>query len=164
MYWDVSSPSLFDIILCTCIDMILNMSKGLTRENRSCWDRVMIILLRGDRLWDGEVMIIIWAREYCLCESYLIYDSALRLSAQTRGDRPCRYMDLASPPWVMNSRCISEEYHVYTVEWVLVFWDISLYGILLHCISSHHSFFMIMCFVLCLGSTWCLITLLMKLK
>ncbi|KAG5598473.1 hypothetical protein H5410_029843 [Solanum commersonii] len=36
---------------------------------------------------------------------------ALRLSAQTRGDRPCQYMDLASPPWVMNSRCIFEEYH-----------------------------------------------------
>ena len=58
------------------------------------------------------------------------YDSALRSSAQTRGDRPCRYMDLASPPWVMNSRCISEEYHVYTVERVL--------GILRHIISWCH--------------------------
>ncbi|KAG5589230.1 hypothetical protein H5410_039744 [Solanum commersonii] len=34
----------------------------------------------------------------------VIKGNALRLSAQTRGDRPCRYMDLASPPWVMNSR------------------------------------------------------------
>ena len=48
-----------------------------------------------------------------------IDDSVLRSSAQTRGDRPCRYIDLASPPWVMNSRCIFEEYHVYTIERVL---------------------------------------------
>ena len=64
------------------------------------------------------------------CEICLIYVSALRSSAQTRGDYPCRYMDLASPPWVMNSRCISEEYHVYTVERVL--------GILRHIISWCH--------------------------
>ena len=47
------------------------------------------------------------------------YDGALRSSAQTRRDRLCWYMDLASPPWVMNSQCIFEEYHVYTVESVL---------------------------------------------
>ena len=61
-------------------------------------------------------MIVNWARVDRPCGICLIYDSALRLSAQTRGDRPCRYMDLASPSWVMNSRCISEEYHVYTVK------------------------------------------------
>ena len=44
------------------------------------------------------------------------YDSALRSSAQTCGYHLCRYVDLASPPLVMNSRCISEEYHVYTVK------------------------------------------------
>ena len=74
----------------------------------------MIIGARGDRPCDGEVMITIQAREDSPCEMCLIYDSALRSSAQTCEDH--RYMDLASPPWVMNSRCISEEYHVYTVE------------------------------------------------
>ena len=97
MYWDVSSSPLFDIISCTCIDLRLGMNKGLTRGDRPLWDRVMIIWPRGDRLWDGEAMIIIRAREDCPCEIYLIYDSALRSSAQTRGDRPCRYMYLVSP-------------------------------------------------------------------
>ena len=88
------------------------MSKGLTRGDCPC---------------DGEVMIIIWERRDRPCEICLIYDSALRSSAQTRGDRLCQYMDLASPPWVMNSRCIPDEYHVYTVERVI--------GILRHNIS-----------------------------
>jgi len=68
------------------------------------------------------------------------YDSALRSSAQTRGDRPCRYMNLASPPWVMNSRYISEEYHIYTIERILSILYISFHGVTLHCISLHLSF------------------------
>ena len=39
-------------------------------------------------------------------------------------------MDLASPPWVMNSQCISEEYHVYMIVIVL--------GILRHIIAWCH--------------------------
>ena len=57
----------------------------------------MIIWAREDRLCDRKVMIMIWAREDRLCKIYLIYDRALRSYAQTRGDRSCRYMDLASP-------------------------------------------------------------------
>jgi len=113
--WDALSSPLLEIILCTCIDMRLSISWA--RGDRPCWG-----------WWD--VKIIIWARGDRPCGICLIYDSALRSSAQTRGDRPCRYMDLASPPWVMNSRCISEEYHVYTVERVL--------GILRHIISWCH--------------------------
>ena len=81
----------------------------------------MIMWARGDRPCDRKVMIMILARGDRPCEICLIYDSALRSSALTRGDRPCRYMDLASPPWVMNSRCISEEFHVYIIDKVLVF-------------------------------------------
>jgi len=66
--------------------------------------------------------------------------SALRLSAQTRGDRPCRYMYLASPLCVINSWCFSEEYHVYTVERVLDIWGISFHSVELHCISLHPLF------------------------
>ena len=74
---------------------------------------------RGDRSCDRKVIIMIWARGHPLCEICLIYESALRSSAQTCGDRLCRYVDLVSPPCVMNSRCISKEYHVYTVEKVI---------------------------------------------
>jgi len=73
--WDASYFPLFEIILCTCIDMRLSIS---------------------------------WVRR----------------------DRSCRYMDVASPPWVLNSRCISKEYHVYTIERVL--------DILRHIISWCH--------------------------
>ena len=52
-------------------------------------------------------------------ENCLIYDSVLRSFAQTREDRSCLYIDLASSRWVMNSRCNYEEYHVYMVERVL---------------------------------------------
>lgn len=132
-----------EIIFCTCIDMRLSISWA--RGARPCWG-----------WWD--VKIIIWARGDRSCEICLIYDSALRSSAQTGGDRPCRFMDLASPPWVMNSRCISEEYHVYTVERVL--------GILRHIISWCHialhplrSFILDdYVFYLWLESTWYLIT------
>ena len=44
----------------------------------------------------------------------LIYDSALKSSATWRS-----FWSVYEPhesPWVMNSRCIFEEYHVYTVE------------------------------------------------
>ena len=92
-------------------------------------------------------VIIIWARGDHPCEEIvydyklgtwrssvlgivLFYDSVLRSSAQTRGDHPCRYMDLLSPSWVMNSQCIPEEYHVYKVKRVL--------GILRHIISWCH--------------------------
>ena len=127
--------------------MRLSMSKGLIRGDRSCWDRVMIICPCGDRLWDGEAMIIIRAREDCPCEIYLIYDSALRSSAQIRGDRPCRYMNFVSPPWVMNFQYIFEEYHVYTVERVqLIFLGISFHGVILDYIPWHPSFFMIIYF------------------
>ena len=111
--------SLFDIILCTCIDMRLGMSKGLTRGDRPCWEPDMIIWAREDRPCNRRVMIMIWERGGRPCVICLIYDSALRSSAQTRGDRPCRYMDLASPPWVMTSWCTFEAYYVYTVDKVL---------------------------------------------
>ena len=130
--WLRSSSPLFEIILCTCIDMRLSISWA--RGDRPCWG-----------WWD--VKIIIWARGDRPCGICLIYDSALRSSAQTRGDRLCRYMDLASPPWVMNSRCISEEYHVYTVERVLGILRHIISGVILHCISWHPSFLMIMCFI-----------------
>jgi len=58
--------------------------------------------------WRSSMLGLVW-----------FYDSALKSSVQTRGDHLCQYMDIASPPWVMNSQCISEEYHVYTVEKVL---------------------------------------------
>ena len=74
---------------------------------------------RGDRPCDRKIMIMIWARGDRPCGVCLIYDNTLRSSAQTRGDCPCRYMNLASPLWVMNSRCIFEEYYVYAVEKVL---------------------------------------------
>jgi len=111
IYWDVASSPLIDIILCTCIDMRLSMSKGLTHGDRPCWDRVMIIIwARGDRPCEWLVMIISWARVDRPCWGLFdVYDSALRSSAQTCGDRLCKYMDLATPLWVMNSRCISEE-------------------------------------------------------
>ena len=76
------------------------------------------------------------------------YDSVLRSSVQTRGDRPYRYMDLASPPWVMNSQCIFEKYHVYTVERILGIWRyiISWCHIALHHMTSFifddHVFFL----------------------
>ena len=111
----VESSPLIDIILCIFIDMRLTISWA--RGDRPCWG------------W-WNVKIVIWARGDRPCEHCRYYDSVLRLSAQTRGDRPCRYMDLASPPWVMNSRCISEEYHAYTDERVL--------GILRHFISWYH--------------------------
>ena len=131
----------------------LGLSKGLTRWDHPCWDRVMIIWARRDRPCNEEVIIIIWAYGYCPCENYLIYDSVLRLSAQTRGDRPCRYMDLASPhgSWTLDVFPRSIMYIRLSEYWV--FWDISLHGIILHCISSHHSFLMIICFVRCLENT-----------
>ena len=141
--WLRSSSPLFEIILCTCIEMRLSISWA--RGDRSCWG-----------WWD--VKIIFWARGDRSCGNFWFYASALRLSAQTRGDRPCQYMDLASPPWVMNSRCISEEYHVYTVERVL--------GILRHIISwCHIALHLMTSFILddyvfywWLESTWYLIT------
>ena len=53
-------------------------------------------------------------------------------------DRSFRHIDLASPPWVMNSRCISEEYHVYTVEREICIlrYIISWYHITLNFITS----------------------------
>lgn len=58
--------------------------------------------------WRSFVLAIIW-----------FYDSALRPSAQIHGERPCQYMDLVNSPWIMNSRCIFQEYHAYMVERVL---------------------------------------------
>ena len=112
-----------EIILCTCIDMRLSISWA--RGDRSCWG-----------WWD--VKIVIWARVDHPCEIFWYSDNALRSSAQTRGDRLCRYMELASPPWIMRSRFISEEYHVYTVEWVLgILRQFSTwYHIALHFITS----------------------------
>ena len=63
-------------------------------------------------------------------ENCLIYDSALKSFAQTREDRSCLYMDLASSRWVMNSRCNYDKYHVYIVERGL--------RILRHIISWHY--------------------------
>ena len=45
---------------------------------------VVIIWACGDPTFDGEVMIIIWAHGNNYCGIYLIPDSALRSSAQTR--------------------------------------------------------------------------------
>ena len=83
-------------------------------------------------------MIIIWARGDRPCGIYLIFDSALRSSAQTRGDRPCRYMNLASPPWVMNFRCISEKYRIYCREST---WYFEAYHFMVSfCIAFHDIF------------------------
>ena len=49
-------------------------------------------------------------------EIVYFYDSALRSFSQTSGDCQFWHIDLARPPWVMKSRCIFEEYDVYTVE------------------------------------------------
>ena len=63
IYWDVVSSPLIDIILCICTNMRLSMSKGLTRGDRLCWDRVMFIIwARRDRPCEWLVMIISWAR------------------------------------------------------------------------------------------------------
>ena len=96
---------------------------------------------------DRKVMIMIWARGDRPCEICLIYDGALRSSAQTRGDRPCRYMDLASPPWVMNSRWFSSSIMYIRLRKKLVFWGISLHRVVLHCIPWNPSFLMIMYFI-----------------
>ena len=121
--WDASLSPYIEIILYTCIDMRLSISWA--REYRPFWG-----------WWD--VKIVIWAHGDSPCENCWYYDSTLRSSAQTRGDRPCRYMDFVSPPWVMNSWCISEEYHVYPIEWVLGILRliITWYHIALHFITS----------------------------
>ena len=85
---------------------------NVTRGDQLCWNWVMIIWAHGDRPCNAIVMIMILAHGDRPCKICLNYDSVLRSSAQTRGDRPCRYMDLTSPTWVINSRCISEEYIV----------------------------------------------------
>ena len=53
-------------------------------------------------------------------------------------------MDLASPPWVMNSQCIFEESHVCTIERVLEIRGMSFHDVTFHCILLHPSFLLIM--------------------
>ena len=85
-----------------------------------------------------RLSLIIWARRGRPCEICLIYDSVLISSTQTIGDRLYRYMDLASPPWIVNSRYIFEEYHVYTVE---SSWYSEAYHFMVsYCIASTTSF------------------------
>ena len=88
-------------ILCTCIDLKLSIS--LARGDFSALDDEML------RLQFGNMEIV------CVEISWL-YDSALRLSAQTRGDCLFRFMDHAISPWVMNSRCIFVVLWIYGSE------------------------------------------------
>ena len=85
---------------------------------------------RSSVLGCRDVKTIIWARGDRISGICLIYNSALRSSSQIHWDIPWWYMDFPSLPWVMNSWCISEEYHTYTVERVI--------GILRHMILSCH--------------------------
>jgi len=68
--WDESSSLFIDIILSTCIDMRLNMSKGLTCGDRTCWyisrvphrSHTPNVFLRS--------IVNIWLRSYLHFEAY----------------------------------------------------------------------------------------------
>ena len=123
------------------------MSKGLTRGDRPCWDRVMIIWAHGDRPCDRKSYdydLGTWRSSMRNC---LIYDSALTSSAQTHGDRPCRYMDLGVPhgSWTLDVFLRSIMY--IQLREKLVLWGISLHNVILHWIPLYPSFLTIMCFI-----------------
>ena len=89
-----------------------------------------------------------------------------------RWDRPHRHVEIVRVgiwtsrvphgSWTLDVFPRSIMYIRLSEYWV--FWDISLHGIILHCISSHHSFLMTICFVWCLKNIKCWFPLLMKLK
>ena len=88
-----------------------------------------------------------------------------------RWDRPHRHVEIVRVgiwtsrvphgSWTLDVFPRSIMYIRLSEYWV--FWDISLHGIILHCISSHHSFLMTICFVWCLENIKCWFPLLMKL-
>ena len=140
---------LFEIIWCTCVDMRLSISWA--RGDRPCWG-----------WWD--VKIVIWTRGERPCGNCWFYDCALRsLHRDVEIVRVGIWTSrVPHGSWSLDVFLRSIMYIRLSEYWV--FWNDSLHGTILHCISSHHLFLMIMCFVWCLESTWCLITFIDELK
>ena len=149
-YWNVALSPLFDIILCTCIDMRLDVSKGLTRGDLPCWDRAMIIWAHEDRPWDRKVMIMIWAS----------------------GDRPVKFIWFMIVRWDRSHRHVEivrvfiwtsrvPLYHElsmyfrgvsYTYGWESNWYSEAYHFIMSYCIASHviiHSWWL--CVLLVVG-------------
>ena len=141
-------PSI-ETILCTCIEMRLSISWA--RRDRPCWDGEMLRCNLGTwrssvrKLFD--IMIVRWDRPHRHVE---IVRVGIWTSRVPHGS------------WTLDVFSRSIMYIRLSEYWV--FWAISLHGIILHCISSHHSFLMTICFVWCLESIKCWFPLLMKLK
>ena len=124
--WDASLSPYIEIIFYTCIDMRLSISWA--RGDRPCWG-----------WWD--VKIVIWARGNRPCGK--LFDIMI-----VRWDRPHRHVEIVRVgiwtsrvphgSWTLDVFPRSIMYIRLRVYWV--FWDNSLHGVILNCISSHHLF------------------------